>query len=141
MIGCLRTRVRKQPIIALFFSLRLYSSLISSSSCAPSSRCPVLVCTWSYSLLSIISLNYLSLMEFPTLINWTNPFPFYGLLDGNFYFHPNFSKAFCKQTDPDQTPRYAAFKIHAVCSDFLTFYTISIFICNMRSAIVQSVER
>ena len=80
-------------------------------------------------------------MEVPTLINWTNSFPFYGLLDGNFHFHSNFSKTFCKQTDPDQTPRYVAFKIHVICSDFFDVYTIFIFICNMRSAIVQSVER
>ena len=29
MIGCLLTRVRKQPIIALFLCLRLYSSFIT----------------------------------------------------------------------------------------------------------------
>ena len=28
MIGCLRTLVRKQPIVVLYLSLRLYSSLI-----------------------------------------------------------------------------------------------------------------
>ena len=30
MIGCLQTRVRKQPIIAFYFSLRMYSSFITS---------------------------------------------------------------------------------------------------------------
>ena len=30
MIGCLRTGVRKQPIIAFILSLRLYSSFITS---------------------------------------------------------------------------------------------------------------
>ena len=33
MIGCLRTRVRKQPIIALYLSLRMNSSFITSRPC------------------------------------------------------------------------------------------------------------
>ena len=37
-------------------------------------------------------------MEFPTLINWTSPFPFYGLLSGIFYFYSNFNRTFCAQT-------------------------------------------
>ena len=41
-------------------------------------------------------LTYLRRMEFPTIINWTGPFP--GLLGGIFHFYSNFKRAFCKQT-------------------------------------------
>ena len=35
-------------------------------------------------------------MEFPTIIDWTNPFLIIGLL-GKFQFHSNFKSLFCKQ--------------------------------------------
>ena len=41
-------------------------------------------------------LTHLRRMEFPTIINWTGPFP--GLLSGIFHFYSNFKRAFCKQT-------------------------------------------
>ena len=37
-------------------------------------------------------------MEVPSLINWINPFPFHGLLEGIFHFYSNFDITFCKQT-------------------------------------------
>ena len=37
-------------------------------------------------------------MEFPTVINWTSPFPFSGLLGGILHFYSNFNRPFCKQT-------------------------------------------
>ena len=43
-------------------------------------------------------LTNLSRLEFPSLINWTSPFPFKGLLGGIFYFYLNFNRTFCKQT-------------------------------------------
>ena len=36
-----------------------------------------------------VCLTQLSRMEFPTLINWTSPFPFSWLLGGIFHFHSN----------------------------------------------------
>ena len=33
-----------------------------------------------------------------TVINWTSPFPFKGVLGGRFYFNLNFDRTFCKQT-------------------------------------------
>ena len=36
-----------------------------------------------------VCLTQLSRMEFPTLINWTSPFLFSGLLGGIFHFHSN----------------------------------------------------
>ena len=42
--------------------------------------------------------THLSPMEFPALINWTSPFPFYGLLDDISHFHSNLNRIFCKQT-------------------------------------------
>ena len=44
------------------------------------------------------SLTYLSLMQFPTLINWTRPFPFKGLLGAILHFYSNYNRTFCKQT-------------------------------------------
>ena len=41
-------------------------------------------------------LTHLRPMEFPTIINWTGPFP--GLWGGIFHFYSNFKRAFCKQT-------------------------------------------
>ena len=41
-------------------------------------------------------LTHLRRMEFPTIINWTCPFP--GLLGGIFHFYSNFKRALCKQT-------------------------------------------
>ena len=46
------------------------------------------------------SLTHLSQMEFPTLMNWTSPFPFFGLLGGIFHYYSNFNRMFriiCKQ--------------------------------------------
>ena len=37
-------------------------------------------------------------MEFPTVINWTSPFPFSGLLGSILHFHSNFNRPFCEQT-------------------------------------------
>ena len=33
-----------------------------------------------------------------TIINWTSPFPFKGLLGGIFHFYSNFKRTLCKQT-------------------------------------------
>ena len=38
------------------------------------------------------------LMEFPSIINWTSPFPFSGMLGGIFHFSSNFDRNLCKQT-------------------------------------------
>ena len=43
------------------------------------------------------AITLFSRMEFPNLINWTSPFPFYGLMLLFFHFLPNFSRIFCKQ--------------------------------------------
>ena len=37
-------------------------------------------------------------MEFPTVLNWTCPFPIVGLLGCIFYFYSYFKSNFCKQT-------------------------------------------
>ena len=37
-------------------------------------------------------------MEFPTVFNWTSPFPILGKFGGIFYFYSNFKRNFCKQT-------------------------------------------
>ena len=49
-------------------------------------------------------------MEFPTIINWNNPFLFYGMLGCIFHFYSNFSRTFCKcnSGDPDQMLHSAA---------------------------------
>ena len=49
-------------------------------------------------------------MEFPTVLNWTNPLLILELLVGIFQFYSNFKKNFCLQTleKSDQTPRFAA---------------------------------
>ena len=51
------------------------------------------VCKWVK-----IILTHLCLMEFPTFIDWTNPFRIKRLLDSRFKFHSNFISSFCKQT-------------------------------------------
>ena len=63
MIGCLWTRVRKQPIITIYFEfeneLKFYNleaRPLTTLDCRESMLYP------------------LCLMEFPTLINWTNSF-------------------------------------------------------------------
>ena len=48
-------------------------------------------------------------MEFLTLINWTSPFPFKGLVGCILIFYSNFKRTFCKQTDdPDHTSHRSA---------------------------------
>ena len=37
-------------------------------------------------------------MEFPSLFNWSGPFPIKGLLGGIFHFYSNFDRTFCEQT-------------------------------------------
>ena len=37
-------------------------------------------------------------MEFPTVFNWTSPFPILGLLGGILHFCSNFKRNFCKLT-------------------------------------------
>ena len=37
-------------------------------------------------------------MEFPTVINWTSPFPILGKLGGIFQFYSNLKRNLCKQT-------------------------------------------
>ena len=44
------------------------------------------------------TLTHLCGMYFPTLINWTSPFPILWLLGGIFHFYLNFQRNFCKQT-------------------------------------------
>ena len=56
-------------------------------------------------------LTLLCLMECPTLINWTSPFPFEGLLVLFFHFFQIlYNRTFCKQTEEtlDQMPRFVA---------------------------------
>ena len=43
-------------------------------------------------------LIHLSLMDLPTIINWTNPFPNLGVLSAIFHLCSNFDRIFCKQT-------------------------------------------
>ena len=56
-------------------------------------------------------------MEFPTVLNWTNPLPILELLVGIFQFYSNFKRYFCLQTleNPDQTPRFAASDLVLYC--------------------------
>ena len=46
----------------------------------------------------VVFLTYLNLMDLPTIINWTNPFPILGVLGVIFPFYSNFGTIFCKQT-------------------------------------------
>ena len=57
-------------------------------------------------------------MEFPTVINGTSPFPFYGFLGGSFHFYINFDKTFYKQEksgDLDRTSRSVASLLDLHC--------------------------
>ena len=49
------------------------------------------------SIIAKISMS-LSRVEFPTVINWTCPFPFLGLLGGVFHCYSNLDRAIYKQT-------------------------------------------
>ena len=51
-------------------------------------------------------------MKFPTVINWTGPFPFKGLLGGMFHFYQS-SKV--NSGDPDQTPQNAVSDLGLRC--------------------------
>ena len=42
--------------------------------------------------------THLCQMEFPSVINWTSPFPFEMLLGSSYHFYSNFDRTFCKQT-------------------------------------------
>ena len=44
-------------------------------------------------------------MEFPTVMNWTIPFPILGFLCGIFHFYSNFKRKFCNQTVENQIRR------------------------------------
>ena len=44
------------------------------------------------------SFTHLSCMEFLTLINWTSPHPFLGLLCGMLYVYLNFNRYFFKRS-------------------------------------------
>ena len=46
----------------------------------------------------LLMLTHLSRMEVPSLINWTSPFPFQGMLGGIFYTYSNFNRTLCRQT-------------------------------------------
>ena len=46
----------------------------------------------------VVSFTHLNRMEFPTVINWTSPFPFKGAMNGNFHFYSNFNRTICEQT-------------------------------------------
>ena len=48
-----------------------------------------------YSRHKLLFLTHLSRMKFPSIINWTSPFPMLGLLGGIFHFYSNFDRAFC----------------------------------------------
>ena len=52
---------------------------------------------WTYEVMLFVNLTHLCLMEFPFLIIWTSPFPFFELLGGIFYFNSNFKRTFDKQ--------------------------------------------
>ena len=54
--------------------------------------------------------NELGSCHFPILINWTPPFPIFGLLGGSFHFYLNFLKKrlYANSGEPDQKPRFAA---------------------------------
>ena len=43
-------------------------------------------------------LTHLSRIEFPTVIKWTSPFLFKGLLGSKFQFHSNLKSTLCAQT-------------------------------------------
>ena len=55
-------------------------------------------------------------MEFPTVINWSSPFLFQGMLGGIFHFCSSFNKIMqANSGDFDQTP-------HSVASDLVLHY-------------------
>ena len=55
-------------------------------------------------------------MEFPTIIKWTSPSLFSGLLGGIFHFYSNFDrKLLANGGDPDQTPHSAVSDLGLHC--------------------------
>ena len=61
---------------------------------------------------------HLSRMEFTTLINWTSLLPFQGLLD-DFFFKPNFNRAFRKQIVETLVKRRVMRRLIFVCTIFI----------------------
>ena len=54
-------------------------------------------------------------MYFPILINWTSPFPIYGLVSCIFHFIQFFKDPLSANSkEPDQTPCYAAADLGSV---------------------------
>ena len=47
-------------------------------------------------------------MYFPILINWTSPFPIFGVLGGIFHFSSKKTLLLANSGEPDQTSRFAA---------------------------------
>ena len=70
-----------------------------------------LVCSLPYS-----SLTHLCQMEFPTVINWTSPFLFYGLLGG---FFSNLDRTICKHTLETLIRHHILWRLVWVCSNCL----------------------
>ena len=74
-----------RPLFCIFLSGRLRQVLLYSYFIIPKK----IICR---------ILTHLSLIEFPTLINWTSPILFLGLLVDILHFYSNFDRTFCKLT-------------------------------------------
>ena len=66
--------------------------------------------------LGLYGLTHLSRMEFPTSINWTNPFPFKGLLGCICLLYSNFKRTFFKQTVETLIRRRVLWRLIWVCN-------------------------
>ena len=65
-----------------------------------------------------IDFNLLCRMYFPTLINWTCPFPIFGLLGVIFNFYSTFKRNFCKQTVDNLIRRRVLRRLIWFCTDW-----------------------
>ena len=72
------------PYSSIFFMLKFYLVLSPF----------VFLSYWR----NLAILTHLSLMDLPTIINWTNQFQILGVLGAIFHFYSNFDRIFCKQT-------------------------------------------
>ena len=65
------------------------------------------------------ALTHLSRIGFPTIINWTNSFSFYGLLGGIFHFNYNYNRNNCKQIVETLIRRRVLRRLIWVCTVYL----------------------
>ena len=55
-------------------------------------------------------------MEFPTVINWTSPFPFKRLLHDIYHFYSNYNRRFCNRTVETLIRRRILWRLNWVCT-------------------------